>query len=131
MVGALDPVRYPIRGTFAGCCASAKAADAKRTVANTTESIFLLWDFSASYLSSPYGRIKVRVAHSSVTALTLALSQRERELQEQTHQSKFVLCCLWAVASLNSVPQLLGHFRRYSAIGDLFKWYVGVGKPAL
>ena len=73
----------------------------------------------------------MRVAHSSVTAVTLALSQRERELQEQTHQSKFGGVEIDAVASLNSVPQLSCHFRRYSAIGDLFKWYVGVGKPAL
>ena len=32
MVGALDPVRYPIRGTFPGCCASAVTA----TTSNTT-----------------------------------------------------------------------------------------------
>jgi hypothetical protein len=73
----------------------------------------------------------VRVAHSSVTALTLALSQWERELQEQTRQSKFVLCCLWAVALLNLVPQFLGNFRCYSAIGDLIKRHVGAGNPAL
>jgi len=88
--------RYPIRGTFFGCWAAARETVVRKKVASSTESIFLLIGFlrCLSFLS-PWERIEVRVAHSSVTALTLTLSRRERELEGtqsniENRQSKII-----------------------------------------
>jgi hypothetical protein len=50
LVGGLDPVRYPIRGIFVGCCASADGAVVSKKVISDQTKIFPLIVFPPAFL---------------------------------------------------------------------------------
>jgi hypothetical protein len=73
--------RKPMRKTFPVCCAAANEQSARSNAPrpNARTTIFVFISFLCFFFLSLRERIEVRVLHCSETALTLSLSQRERE----------------------------------------------------